>query len=373
MNIIILKNNLKEALAILGGIKRENTQLPILKNILIDAQEDGIFISSTDLEIGVVHKIPGKIIQKGIVTVPYTVFTQIISNLAFERVALELKGTSFLITADNYKAKVTTTPPDDFPIIPQVSKKQDSVFTVDPQALLDALMGVSVACQVSDFRPELSGILFHFKEGQFRIVATDSFRLAKQEIINKKIKTNFDREFSFIVPLRTVQEILRIFSGKKQETITIAVEDNQIMFENEQTIIVSRLINGKFPDYEMVIPSTYDIEMTVKKEDIISALKLTSSLSNRLYEVRLILDENMKYMKLVSSSHEFGEGEYMLSVKAKGQPIQISFNWRFILDGIKNIKTENIFIGLNNEQKPSVIRIPDDTLYTYILTSIKTN
>ncbi len=373
MNIIILRNNLKDALATLGGIKRENTQLPILKNILIDAKEDGIYISSTDLEIGVVHKIPGKIIQKGIVTVPYSIFSQIISNLSFERVTLELKGTSFLITADNYKAKVTTTPPDDFPIIPQVSTTQDSVFTIDSQILLDALSGVSVACQVSDFRPELSGVLFHFKEGQFRIVATDSFRLAKQEISNKKIKTNLDKDFSFIVPLRTVQEVLRIFSVKKQEPVTIAVDDHQIMFANEQTTIVSRLINGKFPDYEMVIPSSYEVEMTVKKEDIISALKLTSSLSNRLYEVRLILDEDMKYVKLISSSHEFGEGEYMLSVKAKGQPIQISFNWRFILDGVRNIKTENIFLGLNNEQKPSVIRIPDETSYTYILTSIKSN
>ena len=373
MNIIILKNNLKEALAILGGIKRENTQLPILKNILIDAKDDGIYISSTDLEIGVVHKIPGKIIQKGVVTVPYSVFTQIISNLAFERVTLELKGTSFLITADNYKAKVTTTPPDDFPIIPHIATTQDSVFTLDPSVLLDALASVSVACQISDFRPELSGILFHFKEGNMRIVATDSFRLAKQEIINKKIKTNLNREFSFIVPLRTIQEVLRIFSGKKQDTITVAVDEHQIMFANEQTTVISRLINGKFPDYEMVIPSSYDVEMTVKKEDIISALKLTSSLSNRLYEVRLILDEDMKYMKLISSSHEFGESEYMLSVKAKGQPMQISFNWRFILDGIRNIKTENIFIGLNNEQKPSVIRITDDTSYTYILTSIKSN
>jgi DNA polymerase-3 subunit beta len=325
------------------------------------------------LDIGVVYKISGKIVSTGSVTVPYTIFSQIISNLAFERVILEVKGTSFLIQADNYKAKITTIPADDFPIIPRVSTQQEKVFTIESQTFLDALSGVSVACQVSDFRPELSGILFHFKDEQLYVVATDSFRLAKQEVSNKKIKTNYKDNFSCIVPLRTVQEVMRIFSGKKQETINVAIDEHQIMFYNDQITTVSRLINGKFPDYEMVIPSSFEVEMTVKKEDIISALKLTSSLSNRLFEVHLALDENMKYIKLTSSSHEFGEGEYMLSVKAKGQPLQASFNWRFILDGIKNIKTENVFIGLNNEQKPSVIRIPDDGSYVYVLTSIKSN
>ncbi len=373
MNVVILKNNLKEALSVLGGIKRENTQLPILKNVLIEAKQDAIYISSTDLEIGVVYKTPGKIIQTGSVTIPYTIFSQIISNLSFERVSLEMKGSSFLITADNYKAKITTIPADDFPIIPKVSAKHDQSFIIEQQVLLDALLGVSVACQVSDFRPELSGVLFHFKDKQLHVVATDSFRLAKQDVISKKVKTDFDGEFSCIIPLRTVQELLRIFSGKKQESVTLVMDDNQIMVCTDQVTLVSRLIQGKFPDYEMVIPSSFETELIIKKEDIISALKLTSSLSNRLFEVRFEVDESMKYIKLISSSHEFGEGEYLLSIKAKGQPIQTSFNWRFILDGVRNIKTEQIFIGLNNEQKPSVIKIPDETTYTYVLTAIKSS
>lgn len=372
MNIVVLKNNFKEALAIVGGVKKENSQLPILKNVLLQSENGSIQLSATDLEIGIVHKISGKVIDNGTVAIPYAVITQIITNLTFERVSFESKGTSFFVNADNYKARIATAPADEFPIIPNISESATS-FIIDAQTLLDALQIVSVACQVSDFRPELSGILMHFKDGVFRVVATDSFRLAKQEIQAKKIKTNFDGELLCIIPLRTAQEIIRIFSGKKDDTLELKIDENQISCANESTRIVSRRINGTFPDYEAVIPAAYDAEIIVKKEDIISALKLTSSLANRLFEVRFILDEDMKYMKLVSSSSEFGEGEYMLPIKATGEKIEISFNWRFILDGIRNIKTDTVFIGLNNEQKPSVIKSPNDNAYTYVLTSIKSN
>jgi DNA polymerase-3 subunit beta len=372
MNIVVLKNNFKEALNIVAGIKKENSQLPILKNILLKTEKGSIEILATDLEIGVTHKISGKVVTDGVVAIPYSVISQIISNLSFERITLESKGTSFLVNADNYKARITTAVADDFPIIPDISESATH-FTIDTQILLEALQTVSVACQVSDFRPELSGILMHFKNGVFRVVATDSFRLAKQEIPAKKIKTDFEGELSCIIPLRTVQEIIRIFSGKKESSLELRIDDNQIWCADESTRIVSRRINGSFPDYEAVIPAVYDAEITVKKEDIVSALKLTSSLANRLFEVRFILDEDMKYIKLISSSNEFGEGEYLLPVKATGQKLEISFNWRFILDGIRNIKTESVFIGLNNEQKPSVIKITNDASYAYVLTSIKSN
>jgi len=372
MNIAVLKNNLKEALGIVSGARKENSQLPILKNILLETRDDGIYMSATDLEIGMHHKIAGKVVEKGRIALPYGVISQIINNLSFERVSLETKGSALMVEADNYKAKITTTPPDDFPIIPSVSNIAPE-FKIDTQLFLDALQNVSVACQVSDFRPELSGVLMHIKNGSIHLVATDSFRLAKQEISDKKIKTDFDGELSCIIPLRTVQEVIRVYSGKKQDTLSFSIDENQIAFVSETTTIVSRRINGNFPDYEAVIPALYDAEVSVKKEDIISALKLTSSLANRLFEVRFMLDEDMKYIKLISSSSEFGESEYMLPVKASGQKLEISFNWRFVLDGLKGIKTDTVFLGLNNEQKPNVIKSATDTGYVYVLTSIKTN
>jgi DNA polymerase-3 subunit beta len=370
MNIVLLKNNLKEALSIISGIRKENAQLPILKNFLLETKDGKLCISSTDLEMGVTHALSAKVIEEGSVTVPYAIFSQIISNLSFERVTLELKGGSLAITTDNYNAKIGTTPRDDFPIIPSLEHAANS-FAVEADVLVQSLGAVMGACQVSDFRPELSGVLFHYKGGALNVVATDSFRLAKRSISDKKVEAKAEGDVSFIVPLKTIQEVVRIFGGAKEGKISISSDETQIVFETDSTRLISRLIEGKFPDYEMVIPRSFETEVSLDKDDLASALKLTSSLANRLNEVRIMTDETMKNIRIISSSHEFGESEYLLPAKIKGQGVQISFNWRFILDGLRTIKTQTVFLGLNGEHRPSLLQAPDDDSFTYILTSIK--
>lgn len=371
MNIVILKNNLKEGLSILAGTKKENTQLPILKNFLCDIQEGVIRIISTDLELGIVHTLSGKVVEEGSTTIPFGIFSQIINNLSFERVSLETKDGSLHISTDNYNAKIGTMPKDDFPIIPSIEKKEANWFEIPAQIFIEGLLAVLPACQISEFRPELSGVLIHFKEGMMHMVATDSFRLARYTIPSKKIETRRTEDISIIVPLKTLQEVVRVYGAQKQDVLRMVFDDNQVVFENETTKILSRRIEGKFPDYEMVIPKSFGTEITVKKEDVISALKLISSLANRLHEVRFFITDNEKSIKMTSSSTESGESEYTVPAKISGQAMEISFNWRFVLDGLRSVKTENVFIGLNGEQKPSCIHAPDDDTCVYVVTSIK--
>ena len=370
MNVIILKNNLKEGLSILSGIKKESSQLPILKNILLEARDDKVYVTATDLEIAVIHGIPAKILEKGSVAIPFSVFLQIIQNISSERIHLEKEGTVLRVYTDNYTAKIATTAPDDFPIIPSIeeSKKQHVVF--DVESLLDGCSSVMNASQVSDFRPELSGVLLHMLHNTFRFVATDSFRLAKKEYVGKKIETSFNDDDSFIIPLKTVQEVVRIFSNEKG-TIRINCDMRQVLFETESTTLISRLIEGNFPDYELVIPKEFDTKVTCQKDEFISALKVVSSLSNRLHEVRLEIDEDLKHMKLLSSSHEVGESEHLLTVKVEGKPLSLSFNWKFLFDGLKHVSSDTVFFGFNSEQKPSLIQSPQDETYVYVITSIK--
>lgn len=373
MNIIVLKNNLKEGLSIISGARKEAGNLPILKNFLIETFDGKLRISSTDLDIGIVNLISAKILKEGSLTVPFNIFSQIVNNLSFERVNLELKSNSLLVTTDNYKAKIATSPKDDFPIIPEIKERNGNYFSIDSGYLIDSLSSVVSACQISDIRPELSGIYFAFKNNELKLVATDSFRLAEKTISDKKFETKYEQDVSFIIPLKTIQEAIRIFSGKKDEKIKILFDQHQVLFETEQVKIISRLIEGKFPDYELIIPKTFQTENIVSKEDLTAALKLTSSLSNRLNEIKVITDENLKNIRAMSSSQEFGESEYLLSAKIKGDSAQIIFNWKFILDGIKNIKTSNIFIGFNGEERASLIKSPDDPSFVYILMPIKSS
>jgi DNA polymerase-3 subunit beta len=195
--------------------------------------------------------------------------------------------------------------------------------------------------------------------------------LARKTISEKKVSASSDAVLSVIIPLKTVQEVVRIFSAQKKGPVEIIFDANQVLFKNDTIELISRIIEGKFPDYEMVIPRTFDTDISIDKNDFINAVKLTSSLANRLNEVRIVVDESLKNLKISSSSQELGESESVLTAKIKGQSAGISFNWKFMLDGIKQIKTQQVFIGLNGEQKPSCIKSSEDDSYVYVLTSIK--
>lgn len=373
MNIILLKNNLKEALSIISGARKDSSQLPVLKNFLLETRDGRLILSATDLEIGITHSTPAKIIKEGSLTIPFAVFSQIINNLSFERVILELKGNSLWVISDNYKARISVTDKEEFPIIPSVKEKTEQKFELEGEYFLEALSAVSSACQISELRPELSGLLFSFKGEVLKLAATDSFRLTEKTVSEKKFLTTLSHPVSFIIPLRTIQEASRIFSLKKEEKIVLLFDQNQIAFKTGYTTLISRLIEGKFPDYEVVIPKSFSTEATMEKNDVVDALKLSGSLSNRLNEVRFVSDDGMKNIKIISSSQEVGESEYLLPAKIKGEKVQITFNWKFILDGLRNIKSSQINIGFNGEEKPSIIRSPEETSLLYILMPIKSS
>lgn len=373
MNLIILKGNLKDGLSIISGARKDTSNLPILRNFLLAVDGGRLKMVSTDLEIAISYNLSAKIIEDGSVAIPYNTFFQIISNLSFERVNLESKGNNLLVTTDSYKAKISTLPKDDYPIIPEIKNIKENHFLFDCHELVESLSGVVSACQMSDLRPELNGLLFSFKDGVVKIVATDSFRLAEKTIGDKNFETKLNEDVNFIIPLKTIHEVIRIFSLNKEEKIKIYFDQNQISFETENIKLISRLIEGKFPDYDSIIPKTFETEILLLKEDLISGLKLTGSLSNKLNEVKIITSDDLKNIKMFSSNHEVGESEYILPAKIKGNKIGIIFNWRFIMDSLKNIKTESVSIGFNGEDRPSLIKSPEDKSFVYILMPIKSS
>lgn len=372
MNIIVLKNNLKDGLWAISGVRKDSAQLPILKNFLLETKDDKLYLSSTDLEIGVSHSISAKIIENGSITLPFSIFSQIINNISSERITLETKGNTLCVHTDNYKAKIVVASRDDFPIIPKLQELINTI-TIDQSYLTDVFTSVVSACHVSDLRPELSGILFTYSDSNLLCAATDSFRLAERTFLPKKYETSSDDDIYTIIPLKTIIETIRLFSQKPGQSISVSFDSHQIMFESDSTRLISRLIDGKFPDYKTYIPKTFETEIVVDKDDLLSALKLTSSLTNRLNEIQFVTDEHLKHLTIYSSSQEFGENEYILSAKITGSQTRVAFNWKFILDGLKNIKTKTVFLGFNGEQKPSIIKSPEDALFSYIIMPIKSS
>jgi len=369
MKIIILKNHLKSGLEAISKIGSESssTTLPILKSFLLETVDNKIKLSMTNLEIAITCYLPAKVIEEGSLVIPFNIFNSIITNLQTERINLESEGKYLIIKTDNYQAKIQSTNKSEFPIIPQVATQNFLEF--DIPTFKKSISLVINAAQTSEIKPELNGVLFDFQISLLKLAATDSFRLAEKNIFTNQFKSNIEEGFKVIIPLKTIQEVNRIL--KEDGLINIYFEPNQVLFKNENYEIISRLINGDFPEYQNIIPQSFETEIILNKEEMINAIKLVSSFTDKLNEIKIFIKEGAKNLELSSFNQILGENQYLIPAKIKGSAQEIIFNWRFLLDGIKFLDSENIFLGLNSDNKPALIKSPNDTSYFYILMPIK--
>ncbi len=367
MKLIILRSHLKAGLDAVGHATISNLNLPVLGNVLIKTISNQIKLSATNLEIAITKTVYGKIIEDGSITVPYGVLSNIVNNTTSERISLETKQNNLVIKTDNYEAKIAGIGENEFPIVPKI-KEGKECLEIAANILKDSLDRVVVAAGISDLRPEISGVFFNSEPSELKLAATDTFRLAEIKIPNSQIKNSFKQGFGIIIPLKTAQELTRIIGG--DETVTVYLDNSQILFKTQDLEVVSRLIEGKFPDYNSIIPKDSDVQVLLGKEDLINALKLTSSLSGRVNEVRLKVD-GKNVLEVYSSDHALGENNYLVPAKVTGKDMQIAFNWRYLLDGVKVLSGDQLSLSLNGESKPAMINTPKDASYFYILMPIR--
>ena len=345
----------------------ENTNLPILKNVLIQSFNNQIKISATNLELAITKFVSGKIIEEGGLTIPGSILLSLINNLSDERINLEHEKGALVVRSDNYEARVQGMNQDEFPIIPQIQSR-DYYLKINSGLLRDSLNQVMNATQYSDWRPELNGILFDFKLSNLTLVGTDSFRLAKKVILNSQLESNWGEE-KIIIPLKTVQELSKILSD--DGLVNIYLDHGQIIFISDEMELISRVIEGQFPDYEAIIPKQFDNELFLDKSGLINGLKLAGIFSGKVNDVRLKINEDKKLMEIYSSNSQLGENKYLLPVRATKSLLETIFNWRYFLDGLKTIQDKDIFVGVNAEDKPVVIKASRDQSLIYLLMPIR--
>lgn len=371
MKLIILKLNLLEALDSVEKAVVNNPNLPILKNIKLDANKSNeIIVTSTNLEIAINHKTSGKVIKEGTIIIPFSVFNSIIRNLPSDKINLEKKEDKLIITADNYEAVLKCENPEEYPIIPVVQVK--NIFLKISKSLLkEAFSQTLIATQYSDIRPEINGIFVEYKKNQLVFAGTDSFRLAEKIINTISANQIGVEEKSFIVPLDTVENILKIFSNDGD--VEIFVDNNQVLFKTENISIISRLVDGVFPDYRSVIPKETRQEIIVDRNEIINAVKVIKTFSGRANDVVFNLIGKKRILEISSSDITIGENTYRVPVKIKGAEKEISviFNWKYVMDGFRIFKGKDVSIGINEPDKPVVIRSDYEQNLTYVVMPIR--
>lgn len=368
MKLIILRNNLKDGLQAVERAVSDNNNLPILKYVLIKAGMR-LSISATNLEIGVTFETNAKINEEGVIAIPLGPLSSIINNSTSERINLESKGNTLIVKTDNYEAKIQGLSSEEFPIIPKI-ENDDKPLEIEGETLKRALNEVSHAAQTNDAKPELSSVLFDFQAGTLKLAATDGFRLAEKTLLNNSFISGFNKPVKVLVPIKTVSEVLRIF--KPGQKISVYIDPNQVSFKAEGAEIISRLIDGTYPDYTAIIPKQVATEIAVSREEFMTGVKLVSNFSGRGSDIKLRLKEDGSALEIFAANSLVGENNYLIPArKKKGNGFaETAFNWKYLLEGVRPLSSEMITIGLVSETKPAIIRPAEDDSLMYIVMPI---
>lgn len=372
MKIEVLKENLKTGLNIVERVVGKNLSLPILDNVLMETEDSFLSLSSTDLETAIKLWILTKIIKKGKVVVPVRFLSSFVSLLPNEKIILEEKKQNLYIECKNFKNQVQGYNPEEFPLIPEF--KNLEYIEIDNKKLCHGLSQIVDIASPSQTRPEISGIYFSFSKNTVKMVATDSFRLAEKNITLEKPVV---KEYSFILPQKPAREIMNILE-EKEGVLKIYFSPSQILFEfpmkemnHPQVQITSRLIEGEYPPYQEIIPKKFKTKIILKRDEFLSQVKTASLFSGKINEIKFTINPNSKEMEIFAQTPDIGESKSNISGKIEGEQIEVSFNHKFLIDGLNNIKSSEVVFDLSDKEGACVLRPVGDTSYLYVVMPIK--
>ncbi len=350
MKITVNKKNLKKALSLVEKIVSKNTSLPILNNILLKTENGRLKVSATNLEIGINFIIGAKIDEVGQIAVPARILSDFISNIIDDKISLIVKNNILSINSEKYKTQILGFDAKDFPIIPKIKPKPLAI--IPTKTLRSSLLSVLDSVAVSETRPELSGVLINFSNDKIIFAATDSFRLTEKSVDFKNIYKQ-----SLIIPRNTVVELIRI-AGELEGDLLFNVSDNQVSFSNDDFEMVSRIVDGNYPDYKKVIPDKFTSKVLINKEELDKTVRMAGLFSTNIADIKINCSEGK--MAILSKNSDKGEIEIVIDAVLKNDPFEVSLNFHYLLDGLKILETEKVVMEFTGQGSPLVLRPNDD-------------
>jgi len=367
MNISCSQKDLDYALNVVNKAINPNNTLPVLNNILMNAQAGKLLFSATNLEIAISCSIDADIKSEGAITVPAKLITSYISLLNDERVDLNLvNGVNLNIKSSSSNTIIKCISAEEFPLIPKLEK--DKYLEVNIDGFHKAINETVFAASVNTSRPVLSGVLLSLEGEILKMVATDSYRLAEKKI---PLMGGTLEDLECIVPARTMMELGKIVSKADEKAVRMDISKNQILFTVGGVELISRLIEGKFPDYRKIIPVEEKTRFEVMVEDLALVLKRVSLFARENNNsVSLVVNEDGKLI-VASEETKVGEEKAEVFVKTNGVENSISLNAQYLLDVLNFISDEKIDIIINDKESPALVRPVKSEGYIYIIMPLK--
>ena len=369
MKISVLQQDLLPALqAVSRSIGAKN--LPVLANVLLQTKDGRLELSATNLELGVIKKVSVEIGEEGGITIPARTFLEVVQPLVSAKLDLESAGEQLRISTKNFSATLNGITASEFPQIPLSS---DQAILVLAKILAESLPEITFAAAADEGRPVLTGILTEIKKNKLELVATDGFRLAHK---TAQIEGEDGVNFRSLIPRRTFEEVMRLISedlaDSKEEKVSIATSENQnqMVFTIGQPVLSSRLIEGQFPAWEKIVPSSFVTRVMVDRAEAIKAVKLSSVFARS--EANIIKIEALKdKLKFTSEAKQLGGQETDLEAQIEGELLSIAFNSKLLLDALTACPSSQLSIEFSGPLSPTLIKPVGDTTLEYVVMPIR--
>lgn len=356
-----------EALSIAQKAINPHNTLPILGNVLLRAEGQKLYLSATNLEIAISTFLLASVSNEGKVTIPVKILVNYIGLLKEGEIKITLEdGETIAITSQGSKTKLKGMSPEEFPSIPTVEKKE--TFSIPTEDLKTAIDEVVFCCASSTTRPVLSGVHMWGKGEYIHFVATDSYRLAEKKIQLKE--KNFSEELKIIIPARTMQELTRILAGSKEKEVKITSSQNQILFKIGNTELVSRLIEGKFPEYKQIIPTESKIKAVTNIEEMILGIKRVG-LFARENNNNIRFQFSPGKIQITTDATEIGKEDSEIVAEVTGGEETVALNGQYFLDVLQNIPGEKVKIQTEGKLSPVVITPEKEEGYIHVIMPLK--
>lgn len=355
------KNNLLKPLQAVVGIVERKQPLPILSNVLIKKNKNEVMFITTDLEIQIEAKLNAELdgVENSI-TISAKKLQEILRALPDNSlVSLDNQENRLLVKANKSRFSLQTLPAQDFPMLTEQLVGAARI-EIEQGVLLRLLSSVQYAMAQQDIRYYLNGVLLVIDGTTIKLIATDGHRLA---FISEELKESHKKQ-EIILSRKTVNELLKLLADS-EDKVQLELAEKQVRISLNDVMLTSKVIDGKFPDYNRVIPN-HTNHLTLDRLTILQALQRAAILSNEKFRgVRLLLTE--KTLRVISSNSEQEEAEEEIETNYSGAPLDIGFNVNYLLDGINNIGTQNITLSFGDQSSSLLITIPEKTNYKYVV------
>jgi DNA polymerase-3 subunit beta len=366
IKVTVSRDELVQKLAVVARAVSARTTVLVLGGILLRAENGELHLAATDMELSLRTSLEAQVDGEGAVVVPGKMLVDLVRLLPDEDVEIEHRPDEGVVRVESgtYSSRLHTYNADDFPRLPEI--EAIGTFQVDKEALLDTVGRVSRSASRDESRPVLTGILARFEGGKLVMAATDSYRLSVKET---QLDEPLDGSLEANVPARTLQELGRIAGSA--DAIGVAALENQVVFTVDDVVLSSRLVEGRFPNYQQLLPESYEHELRVSRDELLEVVRRVGLLAQKNAPLRLRFSEGT--LDVSAQTPDVGEASEALPVPFQGEPLEIGFNPEFFREGLESAESEELILKLISPLRPGLIQSGDEGGFIYLVMPIRLN